>query len=363
MDQVRFVHTHDLHLGSPLLGLGLVPDWLREKATAATRTAFLQAIEVAVQRDAEFLLISGSLVDRKEDFTAAASWLRQQRTKLERHGIRLIAHCDDPSRIRELSRAVDVVVPSGQSLGVNFVDGSRQLQPHVPGQHESDGLSVVFEKESIARPDRADTVYRAIPGSAAHLELMTGTSGLSVAAGALQSLGPAERGPFGCRVVDVDLSTGTILAHFQPTDSIRYETKRLVFDEVSLASDYAAGIVRACRDIKVPHGRTIVVDWLLQAGIRLQSEKVEGFQETDVLKEAQQALHSGHHGVWPRQAVLDSATLGFRAELTPAVRSYLNVVNRPETAAPTPMVDQPIVVTGDRVPEAMTGIALLSRAA
>jgi len=60
---MRFIHTADIHLDSPLKGLEVHEDAPVEEIRGATRRAFDNLIDLAVEEDVDFVLIAGDLYD------------------------------------------------------------------------------------------------------------------------------------------------------------------------------------------------------------------------------------------------------------------------------------------------------------
>lgn len=60
---VKFIHTADIHLDSPLKGLEVHEDAPVEEIRGATRRAFDKLIDLTIEEDVDFLLIAGDLYD------------------------------------------------------------------------------------------------------------------------------------------------------------------------------------------------------------------------------------------------------------------------------------------------------------
>ncbi len=60
---MRFIHTADIHLDSPLHGLSAYPDAPAEQLRGATREAFRQLISIAIEERVDFVVIAGDLYD------------------------------------------------------------------------------------------------------------------------------------------------------------------------------------------------------------------------------------------------------------------------------------------------------------
>ena len=62
-DMFRFIHTADVHLDSPMLGLSKYAGDAAERIRTATRTAFTALIDKAVAEQVTFVIIAGDLYD------------------------------------------------------------------------------------------------------------------------------------------------------------------------------------------------------------------------------------------------------------------------------------------------------------
>ncbi|HWL10844.1 MAG TPA: DNA repair exonuclease [Planctomicrobium sp.] len=77
---MKFIHTADIHLDSPLRGLESYPDAPVEALRLATRKAFDRVIDLCLSEEVDFLLIAGDLFDTDvKDFNAALAAASQLR--------------------------------------------------------------------------------------------------------------------------------------------------------------------------------------------------------------------------------------------------------------------------------------------
>lgn len=76
MSKVKFIHTADLHLGAPLLG---IPN--NEKLKDAVNKSFEKSIDFAIDRGVDFYIISGDIFDRPnisyEDYSYFTNQLKR----------------------------------------------------------------------------------------------------------------------------------------------------------------------------------------------------------------------------------------------------------------------------------------------
>ncbi|MGM0488340.1 MAG: metallophosphoesterase family protein, partial [Planctomycetota bacterium] len=60
---IRFIHTADIHLDSPLKGLERYEGAPVDEIRGATRQALENLVELAIDREVDFVLIAGDLYD------------------------------------------------------------------------------------------------------------------------------------------------------------------------------------------------------------------------------------------------------------------------------------------------------------
>jgi DNA repair exonuclease SbcCD nuclease subunit len=88
MKQIRFIHTADLHLDSPFIGLEQrLPPELFTKIRESTFRSFHRIMEEAIKREVDFVLISGDLFDGEDRSIKAQARLQTEMNRLKQHGI------------------------------------------------------------------------------------------------------------------------------------------------------------------------------------------------------------------------------------------------------------------------------------
>ena len=84
---MRFIHTADLHIDSPLRGLSRYEGAPLERLRGATRRALERLVDLAVDERIDFLLIAGDLYDRDWQDFHTGLFVREQMVRLGRAGI------------------------------------------------------------------------------------------------------------------------------------------------------------------------------------------------------------------------------------------------------------------------------------
>lgn len=115
---LRFVHTADIHLDSPLKSLSLRDQDLSDLISNATRRVFLDIVDLCIEKEVDALLIAGDLYDGNQTSMKTAMFLGQQLRRLESAAIRVFiirGNHDAISKItRELTLPDNVHVFPGQ---------------------------------------------------------------------------------------------------------------------------------------------------------------------------------------------------------------------------------------------------------
>lgn len=79
---VRFIHTADLHLGSPLRTVGAESERLRETLERATYTAFERIVDVAIEEAVDFVVVAGDIYDQDSRSVRANEFVQTQFARL-----------------------------------------------------------------------------------------------------------------------------------------------------------------------------------------------------------------------------------------------------------------------------------------
>ncbi len=80
---LKFIHCADLHLDSPMRGLGTTDPEIAETIREASRRAFKRLIDVALEENVEFVVVAGDLFDGDWDVLASGLWTIRELRRLE----------------------------------------------------------------------------------------------------------------------------------------------------------------------------------------------------------------------------------------------------------------------------------------
>lgn len=81
-----FIHTADIHLDSPLVGLEQYEGAPVEKIRGATREAFKNLVDTAIKRHVDFIVIAGDLYDGDWKDYNTGLFFTSQMVRLQKKG-------------------------------------------------------------------------------------------------------------------------------------------------------------------------------------------------------------------------------------------------------------------------------------
>ena len=105
---MKFIHTADLHLDSPLRGLSLYADAPAERLRTATRDAFLNLVTQAIDEQVDFMVIAGDVYDGDwKDFNTGLFFIRQM-GRLRNSGIPVYLLYGNHDADSEMTRGLEL---------------------------------------------------------------------------------------------------------------------------------------------------------------------------------------------------------------------------------------------------------------
>lgn len=104
---MKFLHAADLHLDSPLRGLARHDEAPVEALRGATRQAFSNLVELALEEKVAFVLLAGDLYDGNWQDFSTAIFLAKKLGELDRAGIRVFAVLGNHDAQSKLTKALE----------------------------------------------------------------------------------------------------------------------------------------------------------------------------------------------------------------------------------------------------------------
>ena len=107
-DKMRFIHTADIHLDSPLRGLSSYPDAPADRLRTATRDAFHNLVSSAIDEQVDFVVIAGDVYDGDwKDFNTGLFFVRQM-GRLRQAGIPVYLLYGNHDAESEMTRGLEL---------------------------------------------------------------------------------------------------------------------------------------------------------------------------------------------------------------------------------------------------------------
>ena len=262
---MRFIHCADLHLDSPLRGLELYPGAPAEEMRHATRRAFANVVDLAIDRAADFLLIAGDIFDGDwPDFNTGLYFAAQLRRLAERD-IRVFLAYGNHDAVSKLTRSVPLpknvvsfpanrpateviealgVAIHGQSFAAEAV--TTDLSAAYPAPHTGllniGVLHTALSGREGHQPYAPTTAERLTDKGYdywalghVHCREIVRESPWIVFPGNTQGRHARETGAKGCLLVEAEPGVGIRSLDFVPTDVARWQ--HLVIDIAALSSE------------------------------------------------------------------------------------------------------------------------------
>ncbi len=103
---MKFIQASDLHIDSPLRGLDKYEDAPADMIRSATRDAFENLVDLAIDERVEFVILSGDLADGDWKNTQTMLWLNGQFRRLEEDGIQVYTIRGNHDAQNNLSKSI-----------------------------------------------------------------------------------------------------------------------------------------------------------------------------------------------------------------------------------------------------------------
>ena len=252
---LRFLHAANLRLDAPLAptGVGPIDDSLRQLLDEATVEAFSRIVSIAIEQDADALILTGNSFDAGAGSLSADVALQRELRRLNHVGLPVFITpgISDPAaawrEIPSLPENVTLYL-QGNEEGIDLTDRGRKLATILPVCAQTgvdpQELENILATASLSAERREFTIGMWIPrsgdfeapksaGFSSLNYLAAGASALSsqlpLTEGQIhvqegpQGLHAGETGWRGCQLVDVD-SEGAMVRRLIPVAPVRWET-------------------------------------------------------------------------------------------------------------------------------------------
>ncbi|MBO8169689.1 MAG: DNA repair exonuclease [Thermoanaerobacteraceae bacterium] len=258
--KVRFIHSADIHLGSPLKALGTASGFLRQKLMDASYTAFARVVDAALRYEADFVLLSGDIYDSEVRSVSANQFLSEQLRRLEKAG-------------------VPVFIIHGNHDPI----GDSREYVRLPGNvtvfgHEQVEVREVFNKDGYLVARVLGQSYRNVSESRKMYQTFTPPDDNAVNIGMLHTgLNPAANAYVPCSLEDLK-SRETIdywaLGHIHRTSIISREKPAVAFPGIPQGRDAGEPGWGGCLLVEVEKGKSLEISFVPTASFIWLTQEV-----------------------------------------------------------------------------------------
>lgn len=333
-----FIHTADLHLDSPFIGIYEINQELRESLVNATFEAYDTIIDLCIEKEVDFLLIAGDVYDSANKSLYAQLKFIKGLDRLSNAGIQtIIAHGNhDPLNgwSATLNWPEDVHIMSGDTID------SIQLEKdetHVvtifgtsyPAQHIWTNLAQKFTKRENNEVFTIGLLHCMVGSSTEHDPYAACTmqdlkyldydywalghihvpseineiDPVVVYSGNPQGRHIKEAGPRGCYLVTVD-TKNEISKEFIETDTIRWYVEDISIEGIESEEDLILQI-RECIDtiLDDADGRSVICRFILSGRGPLHRTLIKEGIIDDILQYLREVENLGSQFVWVERLV------------------------------------------------------------
>jgi DNA repair exonuclease SbcCD nuclease subunit len=335
----RFVHTADLHLDSPFIGLQAVSPPVASELREATFRTFDRIVDLCIERSADFLLVAGDIYDSRDQSLRAQLRFRDNLRRLCDSGIpTFIVHGNHdplsgwsaslawPEQVhifggREVTSAP--VLRDGETIahvyGMSYATQDVRTNLARMFRRDDDGPFALGLLHCNVGQDTGHEPYAPCAledlklsgmdywalGHVHNHDILAHERPMVVYPGNPQGRNPRELGPRGCYVVDVD-SRGDCGADFVPVDTIRWFRATVSIDELESDDALVSAVEGAClRMREQAEGRSALGRiGLIGRGPLYRSLARPGFV-TELLERVRETEGSGDPFVWIERMEVD----------------------------------------------------------
>ncbi|AMK26407.1 DNA repair exonuclease [Sphingomonadales bacterium 56] len=156
MSSFRFLHAADIHLDSPLHGLSRYDGLPVEEIRSATRSAFDNLIQCAIDEAVDFVVIAGDLFDGDWRDMGTGLYFARAMGRLDQAGIPAFIIAGNHDAASAISRTL------------TWPPNVRQFGPRRPETHRLPNLAVALHGQSFSTPAVTDNLVLSYPAAEAN---------------------------------------------------------------------------------------------------------------------------------------------------------------------------------------------------
>ena len=333
-----FIHTADLHLDSPFIGIYEINQELRESLVNATFEAYDTIIDLCIEKEVDFLLIAGDVYDSANKSLYAQLKFIKGLDRLSNAGIQtIIAHGNhDPLNgwSATLNWPEDVHIMSGDTIDSVQLEKDEThvvtiIGTSYPAQHIWTNLAQKFPKRENNEVFTIGLLHCMVGSSTEHdpyaactmqdikdldydywalghihvPSVINETYPVVVYSGNPQGRHIKEAGPRGCYLVTID-TKNEISKEFIETDTIRWYVEDISIEGMESEEDLILQI-RECIDtiLDGADGRSVICRFILTGRGPLHRTLTKEGIIDDILQYIREEENLGSQFVWVERLV------------------------------------------------------------
>lgn len=284
----RFVHAADLHLDSRFAGLSHIPGPIRNYLREAAFAALGRLVAVAVEEEADFVVISGDVYDSADSSLQSQLRFHEALTEFSKRGIAVylihgnhdpldgprlhmdlpenvtVFGADLPEQVMAVRRSDgrEAAVVSGLSYPTAKVTENTSLRYrrkegsglfHIALLHANvDGDPSHETYSPCTRRDLIDSGFDYWALGHIHKRRILHERPYIIYPGNIQGRSVKETGPKGCYVVDVD-GGGIASLRFRELDEVRFLIRDISIDGIVRETEWIEAVEQSVEDIRALH--------------------------------------------------------------------------------------------------------------
>ena len=314
----RFIHAGDLHLESPPAGLTEVPEHLRQLLLDVAYLAAERVFETALAEEADFVVLSGDVLDCQQTGPRGPLFLVQQFHRLRDRGIPVYwagGKVDPPEawpsgfelpdnvHCFPVGRVEDCVVHRDGTAVARLIGNSRsQGQSARPGDFAPDAGGVfsigVFHGLADADALRGRGIHYWALGGNHRRQTLFHSPHVAHCPGTPQGRQPKETGPHGCTVVHVDDQRKIRLAA-AAADWLRWHNEQVTIEASTTRAELERILEDRIRALKetIP-GIDLLISWRIVGTGHLAAQLRHGSLASELLDGLRKRHGFGPPAAW-----------------------------------------------------------------
>lgn len=150
-DRFSFLHAADLHIDSPLRGLDRYEEAPADEIRAATRQAFENLVERAIELEVAFVVLAGDVFDGRWKDYGTGLWFTARLRELTSRGIRVYLLAGNHDAEGKMTMALE------------YPEGVRAFRSSSPETFVDEATGAVLHGQSFAKAATTDDLAAAYP--------------------------------------------------------------------------------------------------------------------------------------------------------------------------------------------------------